>query len=66
MGEFDMNALLRGIQTDEQGTDESPGDEKSIGGKSDAGAGAERMATAGTDMNAFLREAVFDSRGPRA
>ena len=63
MSEF-MNALLRSHGR-EDSTQEPVEEPESIGGKSDAGAGDERMDTAGTDMNALLREAVFDSRSPR-
>ena len=63
MSEF-MNALLRSHGREDQ-TQEPAEERKSIGGKSDAGAGGERMDTAGTDMNALLREAAFDSRAPR-
>ena len=61
MSDF-MNEFLRGgpNQVDDESLRES---QESIGGKSDAGAGEERIDTSETDMNAFLREAVFESRG---
>ena len=59
---FDMNALIRGYVRDEEQVEE-PAEPKLIGGKSDGGAGDERFDTGATNMNSFLREAVFESRG---
>jgi hypothetical protein len=65
MSGFDMNQVLRSCVRDEEREPPASDAESggSIGGKSDAGAGTERSDTAGTDMNVFLREAVFESRG---
>ena len=57
---FDMNALLRG---EARGQDEERSSEpQSIGGKSDAGAGESRTQPSSRDMNAWLREAVHETR----
>lgn len=58
---FDMNALLRGEVTEEQG--EEGAERESVGGRSDAGAGQNREPTGARDMNAWLRDAVQESRG---
>jgi hypothetical protein len=58
---FDMNALLRGeLQQDPNEERDEP---ESVGGKSDAGAGENREQPATRDMNAWLRDAVQESRG---
>lgn len=57
---FDINALLRGEVTKEQG---EPAQPASVGGRSDAGAGERHTDTGSRDMNAWLRDAVQESRG---
>ena len=64
MSEF-MNALLRGASKQVDDDESQQESQESIGGKSDAGAGSERIGTSETDMNSFLRDAVFESRGRR-
>lgn len=59
---FDMNALLRGeVQDDQQARERE--ETESVGGRSDAGAGQDRTQTGARDMNAWLRDAVSESRG---
>ncbi|HXK40272.1 MAG TPA: hypothetical protein VJ837_05555 [Candidatus Paceibacterota bacterium] len=62
MSQFDMNALIRGHAREEP-EPEGEGEPKSIGGKSDGGAGGERFDTGAIDMNEWLRDAVHESRG---
>jgi hypothetical protein len=60
---LDMNALLRGEVRQDPDSEQAASDEvASIGGKSDAGAG-ERQQPRTRDMNAWLRDAVSESRG---